>query len=241
LFDKYGSPISEQLWRSLRKLIAYVCEHWQDKDAGIWEVRSGDQEFLFSRVMCWVAMDRAIRLADKRGLPCDYDKWRACRDAIYESVHTDFWDPKQKAFIQFKGSEALDASALIMPLVRFISPTDPKWLSTLKAIGDELAVDSLVYRYKVDEAFSDELEGSEGTFSICSFWYIESISRSGDLRKARLLFEKMLGYSNDLGLFSEQVGKQGEFLGNVPQAFTHLAMISTAFDLDRRLSAEPDL
>jgi GH15 family glucan-1,4-alpha-glucosidase len=241
LFDKYGSPISEQLWCSLRKLIAYVCEHWQDKDAGIWEVRSGDQEFLFSRVMCWVAMDRAIRLADKRGLPCDYDKWRACRDAIYESVHTDFWDPKQKAFIQFKGSEALDASALIMPLVRFISPTDPKWLSTLKAIGDELAVDSLVYRYKVDEAFSDELEGSEGTFSICSFWYIESISRSGDLRKARLLFEKMLGYANDLGLFSEQVGKQGEFLGNVPQAFTHLAMISTAFDLDRRLSAEPDL
>ena len=140
------------------------------------------------------------------------------------------------AFVQFKGTKALDASALIMPLVRFISPTDPKWLTTLDAISEDLVEDSLVYRYKVGEAFDDRLKGGEGTFSVCSFWYIECISRAGDLNKARFLFEKMLSYGNGLGLFSEQLGTKGEFLGNVPQAFTHLAMISTAFDLDRRLS-----
>jgi GH15 family glucan-1,4-alpha-glucosidase len=235
LYDKYGSPISEQLWRSLNKLIEHVCQHWQDADAGIWEVRGGHQEFLFSRVMCWVALDRALRLADKRGLPCPYDRWRTTRDTIYESIFNEFWDADRQSFMQFKGADTLDAAALIMPLVRLISPTDPKWLSTLKAIGEELVEDSLVYRYKIGEAFDDELAGSEGTFSICSFWYIECISRSGDLNKARFLFEKMLSYANDLGLFSEQLGAKGEFLGNVPQAFTHLALISTAFDLDRRL------
>lgn len=236
LYDKYGSPISEQLWRSLQKIIDYVYAHWQDKDAGIWEVRSGKQEFLFSRVMCWVALDRALRLADKRGLPCDRDRWRECRNAIYDSIFADFWDAERGAFVQFKGTKALDASALIMPLVRFISPTDPKWLTTLDAISEDLVEDSLVYRYKVGEAFDDRLKGGEGTFSVCSFWYIECISRAGDLNKARFLFEKMLSYGNGLGLFSEQLGTKGEFLGNVPQAFTHLAMISTAFDLDRRLS-----
>lgn len=236
LYDKYGSPISEQLWRSLHKLIEYVCEHWQDADAGIWEVRGGHKEFLFSRVMCWVALDRALRLADKRGLPSPYERWRDTRNAIYESIFEAFWDEKRQSFMQFKGADTLDAAALIMPLVRLISPTDPKWLSTLKAIGEELVEDSLVYRYNVGEAFDDELAGSEGTFSICSFWYIECISRSGDLNKARFLFEKMLSYANSLGLFSEQLGPKGEFLGNVPQAFTHLALISTAFDLDRRLN-----
>lgn len=235
LYDKLGSPISEQLWNSLCKLIDFVCDHWSDSDAGIWEVRGGQQEFLFSRVMCWVALDRAIRLARKRGLPADMERWLTQRDLIYKDVFNNFWDVERQAFVQFKGADALDAAALIMPLVRFISPTDPKWLSTLEAIIGDLSVDSLVYRYKVGEAFSDELNGGEGTFSICSFWLIECISRSGDLRKARFLFEKMLGYSNHLGLFSEQVGDEGEFLGNVPQAFTHLAMISAAFDLDRRL------
>lgn len=236
LYDKYGSPISERLWRSLHKLIEHVCQHWQEADAGIWEVRGGHKEFLFSRVMCWVALDRALRLADKRGLPCPYERWRNARNAIYESIFDEFWDEARQSFMQFKGADTLDAAALIMPLVRFISPTDPKWLSTLKAIGEELVEDSLVYRYKVGEAFDDELAGSEGTFSICSFWYIECISRSGDLNKARFLFEKMLSYANGLGLFSEQLGPKGEFLGNVPQAFTHLALISTAFDLDRRLN-----
>ncbi|WP_386821436.1 glycoside hydrolase family 15 protein [Luteolibacter algae] len=239
LCDKYGSPISRDLWMNLQRLIAYVCDHWRDKDAGIWEIRGGHREFLYSRVMCWVALDRAIRLASKRGLPAPTALWQENRNAIYHAVFENFWDEEQGAFVQSKGSTALDASALIMPLVRFISPTDPRWLSCLKAIENDLVEDSLVHRYHVGEAFSDELEGKEGSFSICSFWYIECISRSGDVQKARLMFEKMLGYSNHLGLFSEQLGKKGEFLGNIPQAFTHLAMISAAFDLDRRLSMHP--
>jgi len=239
LFDKYGSPISQKLWKSLGGILDYVCEHWADADSGIWEVRGGHREFLYSRIMCWVALDRAIRLAHKRGLPAPLETWTAGRDAIYDDIFANFWDAGREAFVQFKGTDAMDASTLIMPLVRLISPTDPQWLSTLDAITEDLVQDSLVYRYRVGEAFSDELEGKEGTFSICSFWYIECISRMGDLQRARYLFEKMLGYGNDLGLFSEQLGAKGEFLGNVPQAFTHLAMISAAYDLDRRLSKDP--
>ncbi|MFP4203034.1 MAG: glycoside hydrolase family 15 protein [Opitutales bacterium] len=236
LYDKYGSPISHDLWKSLQQIIDYVCRHWRDEDSSIWEVRGGPREFLFSRALCWVALDRAIRLSVKRGLPGPVEHWRQERDAIYEDIFSNFWDDEKKSFVQYKGARALDASALIMPLVRIISPTDPRWLSTQRAITQELVEDSLVYRYNVGEAFSDRLEGAEGTFSICSFWYIECVARSGDLQKARYLFEKMLGYSNDLGLFSEQLGTKGEFLGNIPQAFTHLAMISAAYDLDRRLS-----
>lgn len=235
LFDKYDSPVAYDLWKHLARSVEYVREHWQLPDASIWEVRSEPREFLYSRVMCWVAIDRACRLARKRSLPAPIEKWRATRDEIYESVYEDFWDEEHGAFMQFKGSHALDASALIMPLVRFISPNDPRWRSTLKAIGEELATDSLVYRYRVGKAFSDELEGGEGTFSICSLWYVECIARGGDLKQARFLFEKMLSYGNEVGLFSEQIGEDGHFLGNVPQAFTHLSLISAAFDLDRRL------
>lgn len=237
LFDKYDSPVSYDLWKHLSQSVEYVREHWREPDSSIWEVRSQPREFLYSRVMCWVALDRACRLAYKRGLPAPIEKWRAARDEIYESVYEEFWSEEHGAFMQFKGSHALDASTLVMPLFRFISPDDPRWRSTLRAIAKELATDSLVYRYRVGKAFSDELEGGEGTFSICSLWYVECIGRSGDLQQARFLFEKMLSYGNELGLFSEQIGEDGRFLGNVPQAFTHLALISAAFDLDRRLDA----
>jgi GH15 family glucan-1,4-alpha-glucosidase len=235
MYDKYGQPISHNLWSQLTRLIEYVCQNWMMPDSGIWEVRGGDQEFTFSRVMCWVALDRAIRLAKKRSRPAPLTRWEKVRDDIYESVFRDLWSKERNAFVQFKGATAMDAATLIMPLVKIISPSDPKWLSTLEAIEKDLVEDSLVYRYRVGEAFSDMLEGTEGTFSICSFWYIECVSRSGDLEKARYLFEKMLGYGNRVGLFSEQLGIHGEFLGNVPQAFTHLALISAAFDLNRRL------
>ncbi len=236
LYDKYGDPISHSLWDKLCHLIKFVCENWMKPDSGIWEVRGGNREFLYSRIMCWVAIDRGIRLSLKRGLPAPVDVWISTRNAIYKSIFSHSWSEERNAFVQFKGATALDASTLMMPLVRLISPKDPRWLSTLKAIEDDLVHDSLVYRYNVGEAFSDCLEGSEGTFSICSFWFIECMSRSGNIQKARYLFEKILGYANNLGLFSEQLGPRGEFLGNVPQAFTHLALISTAFDLDRRLS-----
>tara|TARA_R100000027_G_scaffold22267_1_gene16126 strand:- start:9535 stop:11445 length:1911 start_codon:yes stop_codon:yes gene_type:complete len=237
LYDKFGSPVSHQLWTQIRKLVDFVEEHWNEPDMGIWEIRDGKREFLYSRVMSWVALDRGIRLALKRSRPAPLERWILARDAAYESVFQDFWSEEKQSFVQFKGTESLDASALIMPLVRFISPTDPKWLSTLKAIQRELTEDSLVYRYRVNEAFDEHLEGEDGTFSICSFWFIECLSRAGDTLQARHYFEKMLSYASPLGLFSEQISSEGRALGNLPQAFTHLSLISAAFELDRRLDS----
>lgn len=238
LYEKHGESISHDFWKSLKLLIEFVSNNWERSDASIWEIRGGDRQFLYSRVMCWVAVDRAIRLANKRSLPAPIEEWRRLRDEIYESVFDDFWNKEKQAFVQFKGSETLDAAALIMPLVRFVSPTDPKWLRAMEVIQEELAEDSLVYRYRANKAFPENLEGEDGTFSICSFWLIECISRTGDAPKARYLFEKMLTYGNKVGLFSEQINSRGEPLGNLPQAFTHLALISAAYDLNRRLKSE---
>ena len=237
LYNKYGELISYDLWTQLTRLINWVVKNWAQPDQGIWEVRGGRQEFLFSRVMCWVALDRGIRLAHKRSFPAPLSEWYKVRDAIYRDIFENFWDTERQAFVQHKGSRALDAASLLMPLVKFIAPTDPRWISHLKAIEAELVDDSLVYRYRTSAAFSDGLAGSEGTFSMCSFWYVECLCRAGDLEKARFFFEKMLGYANHLGLYGEELGARGEHLGNFPQAFTHLALISAAYALDRRLSA----
>jgi GH15 family glucan-1,4-alpha-glucosidase len=237
LYDKYGSPIPHDAWMNIVRLIDWVCAHWRERDEGIWEVRGGRQEFLYSRVMCWVAVDRAIRLAGKRSFPAPLARWHDVRDTIYRDIYEHFWDPGRKAFIQHIGAATLDAASLLMPLVRFVSPTDPRWVSTLRAIERELVSDSLVYRYHLAQhGFSDGLSGQEGTFSMCSFWYVECLSRLGDLHQARFFFEKMLGYANHLGLYGEELGPQAQHLGNFPQAFTHLALISAAYDLDRRLS-----
>jgi GH15 family glucan-1,4-alpha-glucosidase len=237
LYDKYGSPIGYDAWTNIVRLMDWICANWRRPDEGIWEVRGGRQEFLHSRVMCWVAVDRAVRLATKRSFPAPLARWYETRDAIYRDVFTRFWDPTRRAFIQHVGATTLDAAALLMPLVRFVSPTDPRWISTLRAIEGELVSDSLVYRYRLAGGFSDGLTGEEGTFSMCSFWYVECLSRMGDLHQARFFFEKMLGYANHLGLYGEELGPQAQHLGNFPQAFTHLALISAAYDLDRRLSA----
>jgi GH15 family glucan-1,4-alpha-glucosidase len=237
LYDKYGSPIGHDAWSNIVRLIDWVCEHWREKDESIWEVRSGRQEFLFSRVMCWVAIDRALRLASKRSFPTPFKRWYDVRDTIYRDIFERFWDASRGGFVQHPGAKTFDAAALLMPLVRFVSPTDPRWIATLRGIEEKLVADSLVYRYRLDDGFSDGLTGQEGTFSMCSFWYVECLSRMGDLQKARFFFEKMLGYANHLGLYGEELGPQAQHLGNFPQAFTHLALISAAFDLDRRLSA----
>ncbi len=236
LYDKYGEPTSYDLWHWVTELVDWVCEHWQEPDDGVWEVRSGPREFLYSRVMCWVAIDRALRLAEKRSFPAPVHHWRETRDAIYRDVFENFWDADEQTFVGIRGSRSLDASCLIMPLVRFIAPTDPRWLSTLRAVEQRLQQDSLIFRYDIEGPETDGLHGTEGTFSICSFWYIECLSRSGDLQKARFYFDKMLGYANHVGLFAEEVGPKGEHLGNFPQALTHLSLISAAYDLDRRLS-----
>ena len=237
LYNKYGEPISYGFWNDLAGQIHWLCDNWTLEDEGIWEVRGGKRHFLYSRLMCWVAFDRAIRMAQMRSFPVPA-RWIKERDKIFDSIFSRFWNEKMKAFVQYEGAETVDASALLMPLMRFISPTDPMWLSTLSEIEKELVSDSLVYRYRHTEAAADGLKSGEGTFSMCTFWYIECLSRSGQLQKARLFFEKMISYANHLGLYSEQLGFQGEHLGNFPQAFTHLGLISAAINLNSRLNDE---
>ncbi|HWR50681.1 MAG TPA: glycoside hydrolase family 15 protein [Bryobacteraceae bacterium] len=247
LSNKYGTPISYEMWSNLRRLMNWLCDNWKQKDEAIWEVRSGRQNFVYSRVMCWVAFDRALRLAEKRSFPADRERWLSARDEIYGEIQKCGWSEGRNAFIQHYGSESLDASALIMPLVFFMSPTDPRMTSTIDAIRKPpsqrgLVSDSLVYRYNVEES-PDGLRGKEGTFNMCTFWLVEALTRAGKvdrsrLADARLIFERMLSYANHLGLFAEQTGPRGEALGNFPQAFTHLALISAAFNLNRALGGE---
>ena len=234
LYNKWGQPISSGVWEGVTTFVEWVCKNWDQPDEGVWETRGGRRDFLYSRLMCWVAIERAIRVAHQRGLPADLVRWGHARDAIYHQIMDRFWDPELQAFVQHRDGHVLDASVLMMPLSKFIAPSDPRWLSTLDLLGDTLVSDSLVYRY--DPHLSpDGLEGEEGTMSICTFWYVEALSRAGRVDEARLAFEKMITYANHLGLYAEQLGPTGEQLGNFPQAFTHLALISAAFNIDRAL------
>ncbi|MEU6081015.1 glycoside hydrolase family 15 protein [Streptomyces sp. NPDC047108] len=234
LYDKWGQPLSSDHWDTVCDLVEWVCAHWDQPDEGVWETRGGRKNFLYSRLMCWVAIERAIRMAGHRGLPADLQRWSRTRDTIYRRIMSAGWSEKRQAFVQHEDDDVLDASVLMMPLAKFISPTDPKWLSTLDALGEDLVSDSLVYRYD-PQASPDGLRGEEGTFSICSFWYVEALTRAGRTAEARLAFEKMLTYANHLGLYAEEIGRTGEQHGNFPQAFTHLSLISAAFNLDRAL------
>ncbi|MGF6528832.1 glycoside hydrolase family 15 protein [Variovorax sp. PvP013] len=231
LSNKYGHAISRQGWAHVRDLISHVVAHWQDADAGIWEMRSEPRHFLHSRVMCWVALDRAVRLATQRSLPAPLAEWITCRDAITDDVWAHFRHPEHGHFVQERGGTALDGSLLLMPLVRFVSATDPVWLRTLDAIGEELCDDGLVHRYRND----DGLDGEEGAFTTCTFWYAECLARAGRLDAAQLQLEKGIRYGSTLGLFAEELDRRGLQLGNFPQALTHLAFISAAYFIDRRL------
>jgi GH15 family glucan-1,4-alpha-glucosidase len=234
LYDKHGAPISHDDWAHLQRIVDWVCQNWDQADEGIWETRGGRRDFTYSRLQSWVAVERTLRMAAARGLPAARGRLEGARDQIYRQIHERGWDPQRKAFVQHYDTNVLDASLLLMPLMKFIAPRDPRWLSTLQAIGSELVSDSLVYRYN-PEAAPDGLAGHEGTFSICTFWYVEAMARAGHLDDARLIFEKMLTYANHLGLYAEEIGPTGEQLGNFPQAFTHLALISAAVNLDRQL------
>ena len=229
-------PISWELWTSLRRLLDWLADNWQRPDEGIWEVRGGRRHFVYSRLMCWVAFERAMRMQSQRGLPGNTIRWRAVRDEIYEEIMREGWSEERQSFVQYYGGTVLDASNLLMPLVKFIGPRDPRMLATLAAIERELVSDSLVYRYDPQKASDDGLGGTdEGSFSLCSFWLVECLTRAGRTDDARLVFEKMLTYANDVGLFAEEVGDTGEALGNFPQAFTHLGLISAAWDLNKAL------
>ncbi|HYS33091.1 MAG TPA: glycoside hydrolase family 15 protein [Streptosporangiaceae bacterium] len=232
--DARGLQPAYQGWTAVANMIDWLCGHWDQPDEGVWETRGGRQDFTYGRVQCWVALDRAIRLAEGRGRPADINRWRTTRDAIYEQVMTRGWNPKRQAFTQHYDTDVLDSSLLMMPLMGFVSPFDPMWLQTLEAMDHELVSDSLVYRYN-PSASPDGLQGSEGTFSLCTFWYVDALARSGRLEDAELVFNKMQTYANHLGLYSEEIGITGEQLGNFPQAFSHLALINAAVNLDYQL------
>jgi GH15 family glucan-1,4-alpha-glucosidase len=232
--DSTGQVMAHRGWLALCKIVDWVCDNWDQPDEGIWETRGGRKDFTYGRFQCWVALDRAIRLAERNGRPANIAKWAVERDRIYNQVMARGWNKKVKAFTQHYSTDVLDSSLLLMPLEGFISPRDPMWLSTLEAMDRELVSDSLVYRYN-PAATPDGLRGDEGTFSLCTFLYVDALARSGRLEDAELTFEKMATYANHLGLFSEEIGQTGEQLGNFPQAFTHLSLINSAISLNDRL------
>lgn len=223
-------------WQVVARTLDWLVDRWDRPDEGIWETRGGQQDFTYSRVMCWAAFDRGLRLAADLSRPADTARWTGARDAILEQVMERGWSESGQAFVQYYGSTVLDASLLLIPRVGFLAPKDPGWLATLDAMDRTLVSDSLVYRYD-PEASPDGLRGSEGTFSLCTFLYVDALARAGRLRKARYAFEKMLTCANHVGLFAEEIGPSGEQLGNFPQAFTHLSLITAARTLDEALDA----
>ncbi len=232
--DERGIRSGHRGWLKLTALLDWVAQNWDQPDEGIWETRGGRQDFTYGRLMCWVALDRGIRLATRHARPAPVERWRTERDAIYEQIMARGWHEGRQAFVQHYDTDVLDASLLRMSTVGFVTPTDPMWASTLQAMDDELVTDSLVYRY--DPAASpDGLRGSEGTFSLCTFQYVQALALAGQVEQARITFEKMLTYANHVGLFSEEIALTGEQIGNFPQAFTHLALIDAAITLDREL------
>ncbi|QIN79090.1 glycoside hydrolase family 15 protein [Rubrobacter marinus] len=238
LYNKWGAPLDYDLWQNLRKILDWLADNWQRPDEGIWEVRGGSNQFVSSKLMAWVALERAGRISHQRGLPAGDGRWTRERDRIYEEIMEKGWNPKKGAFTQTYGGDALDASLLLMPLVKFVGPTDPRWISTLDHIQRELARDTLVDRYNVSEASPTAwARPPRGSFSMCSFWLVECLTKAGRLDEARLALEKMFSYANHLGLYAEEIGPSGEALGNFPQAFTHLSLISAAVHLDRALGS----
>ncbi|NML17102.1 glycoside hydrolase family 15 protein [Azohydromonas caseinilytica] len=241
--DMHGVPASIDVWQALSQRIDWWCEHWDQPEEGIWEIRGPRRDFLSGRLLSWVALDRALRMARRFARPAPLPRWYQTRDAIASQILTEFWNPRKQAFVQYRGGETLDAVALLMPMVKFVSANDPRWLSTLEAIRRELTIDGLVARYSTTdaggEANIDGLQGQEGAFTPCSFWYVECLARAGRVDEARLLFEKILTYANHLGLYAEELGPSGTQLGNFPQALTHLALISAAHALNRVIEEGP--
>ncbi|HTT90243.1 MAG TPA: glycoside hydrolase family 15 protein [Acidimicrobiales bacterium] len=237
--DQHVPIVGDRGWRDLVRMLDWLCDNWEQPDEGVWETRGGRRPFTYARLMSWVAFDRSIRLAVDRARPANLAKWEAARDDVYRAIMDKDWNPDLNAFVQYEGGDVLDASNLLMPVVGFVAPTDARWTSTLSAMDRTLVSDSLVYRYD-PKASPDGLRGSEGTFSLCTFFYVHALTRTGRLDEAHLTFEKMLTYANHVGLFSEEIGLSGEQLGNFPQAFTHLALINSAVDLNAALDNPSD-
>ena len=231
LYRQHGGEIDEIFWDFLSRVGGVVLEKWREPDQGIWEIRGEPKHFVYSKVMAWVALDRLVRIAELDGRVGDVANWRAARDEIRDVVERDGVDPDSQSFVQYAGSQALDASNLMIPIVGFVSHADPRAKATADRIADELSADGFVYRYVTDGV--DGLSGEEATFAICSFWLVECLARAGEQERARELFERLLGFCNDVGLLAEEIDPHsGELIGNFPQAFSHLGLIQAAIALD---------
>jgi GH15 family glucan-1,4-alpha-glucosidase len=228
-FERYGETLEGPLWAMMRSLVDHVCMHWHEPDFGIWEVRGGPRQFVYSKVMCWVALDRGIRTAERLDLEADLSRWRIVRDQIRADILVHGYNTAIGAFTQSYDDTALDAANLLLPLVGFIPPDDPRMRSTVDRIIERLTDEhGFVYRYHSD----DGLDGGEGTFTICTFWLVDNLAMQGRIDEARSLFERLLKQGGRLKLFSEEVdAKTGMALGNYPQAFTHIALINSACNL----------
>ena len=230
-FERYGETLDGPLWAMMRTLVEHVCAHWQEKDSGIWEVRGGIRQFVYSKVMCWVALDRGIRAAQQLNLDADLPRWCLVRDQIRTDILTHGFNTAIGSFTQAYDDAALDASNLLLPLVGFIPPNDPRMRSTVDRIIEQLTDEhGFVYRYQNH----DGLRGSEGSFTICSFWLVDNLAMQNRVVEARSLFERLVTYSGRLGLFSEEIDSEQRIaLGNYPQAFTHIALINSAMNLQK--------
>ncbi|KAI0671268.1 glycoside hydrolase family 15 protein [Trametes maxima] len=244
LSQKYGRPLGYDTWVAVRDIVEYVIAHVHDPDLSIWEVRNRHRHFTYSKVMMWVAIDRGIRLSEKRSLPCPRRaEWYAARDALYEEIMQKAWNADRGFFAQsYEDLDILDSALLVMPLVFFSTAADPRFLSTLKNVllspeRGGLTSNGLVYRYDASKT-DDGVGGEEGTFCLCTLWCIEAIARAGEYDKAMLnkavaMFEDFLQYTNHLGLCTEEISDAGEALGNAVQGFTHVTLISAAYNLSR--------
>ncbi len=232
-FERYGETLEGPLWAMMRVLVEHVCAHWQETDCGIWEVRGGMRHFVYSKVMCWVALDRGIRAAEQLNLEADLPRWIRIRDQIRADILANGYNTSIGAFTQAYDNTALDASNLLLPLVGFIAPDDPRMRSTVDRIMERLTDENgFVYRYRLEDGSEDGLSGSEGTFIICTFWLVDNLAMQGRVAEARSLFERLLTYAGRLGLFSEEVDSHNNTaLGNYPQAYTHIALINSANNL----------
>jgi alpha,alpha-trehalase len=232
LAHKYGRPISEQLWPFLRAVVDRVTEVWTETDYGIWEVRSEQRHFLYSKAMCWVAMDRGIKLSERAGLPADLERWKKVRDEIMQDIRRQGWNEEAGAFTQSYGVKDLDAAALALLLRKVLPADDPQMRSTVDRVAAGLGDDGIIHRYLEDS--DDGLPGGEGAFLMCCFWLVDCYALMGRVDDGRELFERLLRCASPLGLYAEQLDETDKHhLGNFPQAFTHVALINAAVSLAR--------
>ncbi|MFQ5998489.1 MAG: glycoside hydrolase family 15 protein [Candidatus Bathyarchaeia archaeon] len=230
---RYVSARLRDIYEEIRNIVDFVARLWESPDRGVWELRGEPKHFVHSKMWTWVALDRGVRLANELGYFDDAQRWRPVRENIKNDIMKKGWSTKKKAFTMYYGSDDLDASNLLMPLVKFLPAKHPKMKATIERITEELSEDGLVRRYKSH----DNLEGEEGAFTICSFWLVDCLTKLGRLEEAQNLFEKLLTYANGLGLYSEEIDiKTGESLGNFPQSYTHMALINSAINLNTALS-----